>query len=222
MFQQDKVPAYVDALDPEDERRISRLLPRLNTHHKQFFFASRPIFVEGYFDQQLFTLIQEKRGMLLGASGTSIIDVTGKEELNLFFGLCKQLRIDAQFISDLDSLTDGKLRRSVSRDERCKAYLQDVGLGEDLMRPLGEMERDIGQCLDEIESKTSMAASITDTSLQPFLDALSSASNVADKRLVFLLGMRNARDQIRELFPEQTGRLNFIEGRLTKLFEAFE
>ena len=111
----------MNTLDPNDELTIGRLIPRLNTHHKQFFFASRPIFVEGYFDQQLFTLIQEKRGLPLGASGTSIIDVSGKEELDLFFRLCKKLKIDAQFISDLDLIFRGRVRQSVTQDDRYKA-----------------------------------------------------------------------------------------------------
>ncbi len=119
VFQPDKLPAYIDQLESEDEWRIKRLLPRLNTHHKQFFFASRPIFVEGYFDQQMFSLIQEKRGKLLGASGSCIIDVGGKDELDLFFRLCKKLNINAQFIVDLDILIKGKLRQSISKDDRC-------------------------------------------------------------------------------------------------------
>lgn len=143
VFRHGKVPTYVDGLAPEDERTISRLLPRLNTHHKQFFFASRPIFVEGYFDQQIFTLIEEKRGILLGASGSSIIDVSGKPELDLFFRLCGKLRIEAQFIADLDVLTQGKLRQSVSQDDRCQAYSQEEGLGENSSIPLGEMENKV-------------------------------------------------------------------------------
>ncbi len=122
VFQQRKLPAYVKALDPEDEWSLSRPLPRLNTHHKQFFFASRPIFVEGYFEQQLLTLIQENRGILIGASGSSIIDVSGKNELDLFFRLCKMLKVDGQFIADLDVLVEGNLRQSASRDVRCKTY----------------------------------------------------------------------------------------------------
>lgn len=96
VFQPNKLPAYVRQLDAEDEWRIKKVLPRLNTHHKQFFFASRPIFVEGYFDQQLFALIQERRGKMLGASGSCLIDVGGKDELDVFFRLCKALKIDAQ------------------------------------------------------------------------------------------------------------------------------
>lgn len=102
VFQPDRIPAFIDQMDGDDEWKVKRLLPRLNTHHKQFFFASNPIFVEGYRDQQLFTLIQEKRGKLLGASGSCIIDVGGKEDLDLFYRLCKKLNIDAKFITDLD------------------------------------------------------------------------------------------------------------------------
>ncbi len=207
VFQPGKVPAYVDTLDQDDEWKISRLLPRLNTHHKQFFFASRPIFVEGYFDQQLFTLIQEKREVLLGASGTSIIDVSGKDELDLFFRLCKKLDINAQFIADLDVLIRGRLRQSISHDDRCKAYLRGEGLGEDLMAPLGEMERWINDCLTTIEPKLGSEPSI-DSSLQPFVEALNKVSaeeetgdRLKAKQYVFLLGLRRMRAQIESLIP---------------------
>ncbi|NJD54759.1 MAG: hypothetical protein FIB07_18120 [Candidatus Methanoperedens sp.] len=147
VFQPDKPPSYVNQLDGDDEWKIKRLLPRLNTHHKQFFFASRPIFVEGYTDQQLFTLIQEKRGKLLGAAGVCIIDVGGKDELDFFFRLCKKLNIDAQFITDLDTSICGKLRQSVSQDTRCTEYLQEEGLGLNLMSSIGEVLTAIDDCL---------------------------------------------------------------------------
>ena len=61
LFQPQKPPTFVDTLEEQDEFLLKRFLPRLNTHHKQFFFSDRPVFVEGYTDQQLFTLIQESR-----------------------------------------------------------------------------------------------------------------------------------------------------------------
>lgn len=221
VFHQSKPPAYVDTLRGNDEWKISRLLPRLNTHHKQFFFATRPIFVEGYFDQQLFTLIQEKRDMLLGASGASIIDVSGKEELDLFYRLCKKLKIDAQFISDLDVLTQGNLRQSVSQDDRCRAYLQAEGLSEDLMKPLGDTESLVSDCIREVESKPDLPVS-TDADLKEFIDALIGATEDKDKRYVFLLGLRHVNRQLKDLLPTQAGKLNLIEGRLTRLIKAFE
>jgi len=220
VFQPNKLPAYIDQLEGENERRIKRLLPRLNTHHKQFFFASRPIFVEGYFDQQIFSLIQEKRGKLLGASGSCIIDVGGKDELDLFFRICKKFNMDAQFIADLDMLLKGKLRQSVSEDERCRVYLQEEGLGTDLMHVIGEAETAISECLNELELK------LTDTSestlpLQ-FRDALSKSSEPEIKRYVFLVGLKYIREQIKSLISSNTEKLNFIEGRLQKIIQAFK
>ena len=221
VFQPDKLPMFIEQLGEEDEWRIKRLLPRLNTHHKQFFFASRPIFVEGYFDQQIFSLIQEKRGKLLGASGSCIIDVGGKDELDLFFRICKKLNIDAQFITDLDVLIKGKLRQSVSEDERCRVYLQNEGLEIDMMRAIGDIEQTIDDCVSELGTKLATLSASNDA-LQNFSDALSKATELDKKRYVFLIGLRYIREQIKSLIESKTEKLSFIEGRLQKIIQAFK
>lgn len=221
VFQPDKLPACIDQLEDEDEWRIKRLLPRLNTHHKQFFFSSRPIFVEGYCDQQIFGLIQEKRGKLLGASGSCIIDVGGKDELDLFFRICKKSNIDAQFIADLDAVTKGKLRQSVSEDDRCRDYLQSEGIGTDLMQVIGEAEKAISECLSELDSKS------TDTSelnppLQDFRNALSKESELKKKRYVFLVGLKYHGEQVKGLISSKAQTLSYLEGKLQKIIQAFK
>jgi len=221
VFQPDKLPACIDRLEYEDEQRIKRLLPRLNTHHKQFFFASRPIFVEGYFDQQIFSLIQEKRGKLLGASGSCNIDVGGKDELDLFFRICKELNINAQFITDLDILFKGKLRQSVSEDNRCRDYLQKEGLGTNLMQVIGEAERAISDCLNELA--TNLTEHIESNSeLQIFREALLKVSELEKKRYIFLVGLKHIGDQIKSLIKSKATQLSFIEGRLQKVIQAFK
>jgi hypothetical protein len=228
VFQPDRLPAFIDQLEAEDKRRIKRLLPRLNTHHKQFFFASRPIFVEGYFDQQIFNLIQEKRGKLLGASGSCIIDVGGKDELDLFFRICKKLNIDAQFIADLDILTKGKLRQSVSNDDRCRVYLQDEGLAINLMDMVGEAENAINECLSELEPKLTGTSELNPP-LQNFRDALSKAnelenktSKLKKKQYIFLIGLKYTGEQIKGLISSNAEKLSFIEGRVQKIIQAFK
>ena len=221
VFQSDKLPACIDQLEGEDEWRIKRLLPRLNTHHKQFFFASRPIFVEGHSDQQIFTLIQEKRGKLLGASGSCIIDVGGKDELDVFFRICKKLNVDAQFITDLDMLIKGKLRQSVSEDDRCRDYLQSEGLETNLMQVIGEAERTISECLSEIEPKLTDTSDLN-SSLQNFRDALFKVSELEKKRYVFLVGLKYLGEQIDGLVSSNAEKLSYIEGRLQKIIQAFK
>lgn len=221
VFQPDRLPAFIESLESEDEWRIKRLLPRLNTHHKQFFFASRPIFVEGYFDQQIFSLAQEKRGKLLGASGSCIIDVGGKDELDLFFRICKKLSVDAQFITDLDILTKGKLRQSVSEDDRCQVYLQKEGLGTDLKHVIGEAEKAIDECLNELEPKLTESSELN-SPLQIFRDALLKESELEKKRYIFLVGLKYIGGQIKNLVESNADKLSFIEGRLQKVIQVFK
>lgn len=221
VFQPDKLPACIDQLEAEDEWRIKRLLPRLNTHHKQFFFASHPIFVEGYFDQQIFSLIQEKRGKLLGASGSCIIDVGGKDELDLFFRICKQLNIDARFITDLDILIKGKLKQSVSADDRCRAYLQAEGLGTNLMQIIGETTRAIDNCLNELESKLTGTVE-ANPPLQDFGEMLGKVTELEKRRYVFLVGLKYLSGQIKGFISDNAEQLNLIGGRLQKIIQGFE
>jgi AAA domain, putative AbiEii toxin, Type IV TA system len=105
IFHQDSVPTFVGILSDQDEYFLKRLLPRLNTHHKQFFFAGRPIFVEGYTDQQLFSLIQEGRSRLLGATGACFIDVNGKGEQDFFFKSMRSLFLILMFLPEAASET---------------------------------------------------------------------------------------------------------------------
>jgi AAA domain, putative AbiEii toxin, Type IV TA system len=125
IFQVDKLPKYIEKIEPEDEYKLRQALPQINAHHKQLFFSSKPIFVEGYRDQQIFSLIQERRGKFVGSSGSTFIDVNGKDVLDLFYRLCKQLSIECLLIVDLDVLIAGKIRDSISKDERSRKYLQE-------------------------------------------------------------------------------------------------
>jgi len=221
VFQPDKLPTCIDQVENEDEWRIKRLLPRLNTHHKQFFFASRPIFVEGYYDQQIFTLIQEKRGKFLGASGSCIIDVGGKDELDLFFRMCKKLNINAQFITDLDAIINGKLRQSVSKDSHCRNFLQNEGLGTDFMSVVGETEKMIDCYLKDIELKLKDNDG-SNSSLENFQEALHNADNLEKKRYIFLIGLNFVEEQIKSLVPDGTEKVDSIKGKFQKIIEAFK
>jgi hypothetical protein len=219
IFQPDKLPRYIDNLeDSDDEYRITRLLPRLNTHHKQFFFATRPIFVEGYFDQQVFTLIEEKREKILGSSGTCFIDVGGKEELDLFFRLCRKLNINAQFITDLDLLFEGKLRQTVLNDSRCSTYIQTHGINNEKL--LGELEQILNKHLLELSLITPDGT--FNEPLKVFLSMISREPDEAKKRNLLFIGLMNYRESIQSIIPKINEDLPFIDGRISKIFEAFK
>jgi len=99
-----KKPSFIENLEPTDEEKIKQIIPKLNVHHKQLFFANTPIFVEGIFDAQFIKAIQEKRGVSLEGSGSTVIDVGGNEQLSSYYLLSKLLGKKSLFIYDLDSI----------------------------------------------------------------------------------------------------------------------
>jgi hypothetical protein len=226
VFQTGKKPSFISSLDIDDLYKVKRLLPRLNTHHKQFFFSSAPIFVEGYTDQQLFSLIQERRGRLIGASGSCLIDVTGKDEMALFFRLCKSLGIESRYIADLDVLFGGNLRQMASQDERCKKYLQEQGLGLDAMSVIGQLERPLADCIKALEAITVSATS--PPGLAQMQEAFKAADKEVDpgkaaakKRYVMLVGALNHLGWLSSLLPNEEQTLTLICGRAKQVIEAF-
>lgn len=225
VFVPGRPPTFIARLDPEDEYKVRRLIPRLNTHHKQFFFSTRPVFVEGYQDQQLYALIQERRGRFMGAWGASIIDVGGKDELDLFFRVCRQLAIDGHFIADLDVIFEGNLRQSVASDERCRQFVQQKGLGTDLMRIVGELERAIGRCVEALVPALDQRTAC-DPGLHELRDALASTERSEDdlprKRRVLAIALARARPILERLLPTHSDDLYFIQGRLEQICLAME
>lgn len=117
-------PTHIEDLSREDEALFKRFLPRFNTYHKQFFFSDNQIFVEGYTDQQMFTYLLPFVENKANITGTSVIDVGGKDELGVFCKVCSLIGTDARIITDLDSLFSGKLRDVVCKDERVEGWLE--------------------------------------------------------------------------------------------------
>lgn len=214
-------PNYVDTLDVQDEYILNKFLPRFNTHHKQFFFSPNPVFVEGYTDQQIITLLFDKLNYNISASGSSIIDVGGKDELAVFFRLCKKLKIKARIIADLDSFFKGKLREVAQNDEFCIKHIQENGLGTDLANLIGELDRKLKSVADEIITKTTNNEDIIH-----LINYLKPIIGIADKRNVVITAMLMAlvkfKDKIIALvsLPQQ-GEINYILPRFKHLLEAF-
>lgn len=213
IFHASEAPTCIDDLNVQDEYSLKRLLPRLNTHHKQFFFAHRPIFVEGHTDQQLFTLIQESRAKLLGASGACFIDVNGKDEQDFFFRLCRHLKIDAQFISDLDVLTRGNFRNSISDDPRSKDFVSAQGIGTDFMDAIREFYKKLDILSGAIEA--SVAPDLADTK-----SALQQAPSTDTRRYRTLIAAVHRKDVLRRNLPERVGEIDYVVAKVTGISEA--
>lgn len=218
VFQPNKIPTYIDKISSDDEYKVNALLPRLNTHHKQFFFSSKPIFVEGNTDQQIFSLIQEKRGKFVGASGSTFIDVNGKDELDLFFRLCKELSIDCRMIVDLDMVLDGRLRESVSSDKRTQEFLQKQGISPNFFKGLSEIWQKLDECVAEF-LKIFLTLANPSSEIDKLYQILLGKEKT-DCRYPFLLAIQRIQDELQVTIPNQKGNLEFIHGRIKQIIEA--
>lgn len=152
-----QMPTFIKSedLDEQDKYVLKKFLPRFNTHHKQFFFSPNPVFVEGYTDQQIISLLFEKTGLNIAASGTSVIDVGGKDELAVFYKLCNLLHINCRIITDYDALYRGRLREYLCNSEIVRSRFNEKGFGFDVSNCIGEIERllvKIGDALNQNEA----------------------------------------------------------------------
>ena len=216
-----QMPTYIKAgdLNAQDEYVLSRFLPRFNTHHKQFFFSPNPVFVEGYTDQQIITLLLEKTGLNIAASGSSVIDVGGKDELAVFYKLCHKLSIDCRIIADYDALLRGKLRECFGADEAVKKSFVDKGYGTDPNTCIGSLETSLVAIGDELNSSSS-----TDMDLNHILSYLQplyadKAHHLDAIRDIVLLSVVRFSDKMKILIPIKAADIDLA---LTRIFSYID
>ncbi|MDR1878490.1 MAG: AAA family ATPase [Bacteroidales bacterium] len=219
-----QMPTYIknEDLDRQDEYILKRFLPRFNTHHKQFFFSPNPVFVEGYTDQQIIALLFEQSELNIAASGSSIIDVGGKDELGVFFKLCNKLGIDCRIIADYDAFFRGKIREVAQIDSRVTNFFNQHGLGADISNGIGELEHKLKGIADNIITKTS-----TDSDILGLINYLKPIINNADKRhdviCSIYLALIRFKNKIKTIVDtSKYADVDFIEPRFNKICESFE
>ncbi len=152
VFQSGRPPTAVGELEEWEATVLKRLLPRLNTHHKQFFFSTHPVFVEGYTDCQFFSALQYLRNVPLGANGVTFIDVGGTSELELFLRLSRKLGLNGRVIADLDCLFDGRLRDAIGEVPTCAAAITNAGLGASMAEAIQRLVQKLDSIYRQIET----------------------------------------------------------------------
>lgn len=219
-----EMPSYVkdNDLNGQDEYVIKKFLPRFNTHHKQFFFSPNPVFVEGYTDQQFITLLFEKSGLNIAASGSSVIDVGGKDELAVFYKLCMILHIKCRIIADYDALFRGKLREYICATSCIKQKFIEHGFGPDIAGCIGGIERSLTQIADCIESSTSVHVDVKKIS-----DKLKDLYNNKDKNKdsikdIVLLSLYRYKDSILSEIPQTSDDVNSVLAKHKSYLECLK
>lgn len=156
-------PSFIENLNSTDEEKIKQIIPKLNVHHKQLFFANTPIFVEGIFDAQFIKAIQEKRGVSLEGSGSTVIDVGGNEQLSSYYLLSKLLGKKSLFIYDLDSIFfSSQLRVNAEESDDINQFLVELGIGSTFQDLWGQFNKTLSKLKEELKDKNSVYKSYID------------------------------------------------------------
>lgn len=217
-------PTYIkkDDLDEQDRYVLKKFLPRFNTHHKQFFFSPNPVFVEGYTDQQIISLLFEKTGLNIAASGSSVIDVGGKDELAVFYKLCNLLHINCRVISDYDALFRGKLREYFCNSDIVQQRFIENGFGSNISNCIGEMERlliKIGEALNNNTSENESVKKIVDRLHTLYADKRNNIEAIKD---VILLSLYRFKDLIEEVQPDIKNDVETVLAKHNRYLECIK
>lgn len=219
-----QMPTYIreEDLDEQDKYILKKFLPRFNTHHKQFFFSPNPVFVEGYTDQQIITLLFEKTEQNIAASGSSVIDVGGKDELAVFYKLCSKLGINCRIIADYDAFYRGKLREIICQNPNIQHAFIENALGDNISKNIGELERLLSNLSNELISQTS-----TDPDISKVITKLVELYKEKDKNIsqildVVHLSLYRIKDKIISLLPHKENDINSFLVKHKKQIECIK
>ncbi|TLG77872.1 TOPRIM nucleotidyl transferase/hydrolase domain-containing protein [Methylocystis sp. B8] len=212
-------PRFIGALQEAESDRLVSLIPRLNVHHKQLFFADNPIFVEGVSDAQLIEAIQERRKASITAAGSCLIDVGGCEEVTKYVELCRHYGKEAYFLFDLDSLFLGSLRQCLREDGSIAEFLAGLGLGTDFAIYCGALDRELTTAVRAIESIANAQGAVA--ALQTYFGTLlQDTKKLARQRVAVLAEMAGNRNALLPVLTDQL--IANIEGRLRQVQAALQ
>lgn len=221
--QKHSIPRQILDLDEGATERLSSLVPRLNVHHKQFFFSDNPVFVEGILDAQFIGTLQNARGVSVAAAGSCIIDAGGCEEVNRYLELCIKFGKEAHFLYDLDSLFSGNLRACLRGDGTVANFLAEAGLGNDFARYCGELDRRLTALIDEVLRIRPGAPPLN--TLVEYFDTLGAreewnGKHLGRARVALLTALSRDREAMAILLTQAS--ISDVEGRLSRIVSALD
>lgn len=214
-------PSHLFNFSEEELNSISSIIPRLNVHHKQLFFAETTVFVEGIFDAQFIKSVQEFRGVSMEGSGSCVIDVGGNSEIAHYHKLIEAYNKKAIYIYDLDSIFLRSLRHNADTDIKIKEFLAQIGAGDEFQKYCGELEKSITKLVNELKGKTSTNQNINN--LIKYFDRILASSDkdkIKKTRVAFLVHLNKYRESLVEEFTEI--KITAIEGKFNNIVSALK
>lgn len=207
-------PSFIENLEPTDEEKIKQIIPKLNVHHKQLFFANTPIFVEGIFDAQFIKAIQEKRGVSLEGSGSTVIDVGGNEQLSSYYLLSKLLGKKSLFIYDLDSIFfSSQLRINAEGSDEINQFFIGLGIGGNFKDIWGSFSKTLENLKSELRNKDSVYKS--------HIEQLDDDKKAKKESYALLVYLKYFRDEANEKVTNPT-QIDLLLKQLENVIKSFE
>jgi len=107
---------------------VQALLPRLGQSHRDAFFASRPVLVEGPSDEIICNYLDNRFELYLGTAGAQIVPVIGKGQMPAVSKLMRLIGKPPVILADLDSVTDDTTLVSLFNNEpNGRTIAEDAG-----------------------------------------------------------------------------------------------
>jgi len=174
--------------EPHIDKEVQEVLPRMTEQHRAFFFAQRPIFVEGYFDAAVIAAIQRAMGVSAEAAGSCLIPSLGKEEAGRYLMLCNSLGKRAVFIFDLDALFDRRLRIGATQNPDMALRIASAGHGkyEDLV---GQLQRALTSAIAKFEAVPEGQLPPSLQGLREFMKSHQGADHLDKRRFALLVAL---------------------------------
>jgi len=211
-----KKPSFIENLELIDEEKIKLIIPKLNVQHKQLFFANSPIFVEGIFDAQFIKAIQEKRGVSLEGSGSTVIDVGGNEQLSSYYLLSKLFGKTSLFIYDLDSVFfSSQLRVNAEESDAINQFLVQLGIGSNFQAIWGQFNKILSSLKEELKNKNSI--------YKTYIDEISTDDNKKAKKesYALLIFCKYYKDEVERLVANAS-QVDLLLKQLENVVKSFE
>ncbi|KXH88043.1 MULTISPECIES: AAA family ATPase [Bacillus] len=122
-------PLQISRDRPElKKQKIIELISRIGQAHKEAFFSSKPILVEGHSDMIICNFLNGQLGYNIETSGGYIIPIIGKGEIPAVVKLMSLMGKKPVVLADLDLLADGISFISVfSENEEIKKLMEEKG-----------------------------------------------------------------------------------------------
>ncbi|MDF9747941.1 ATP-dependent nuclease [Natrinema salsiterrestre] len=211
-------PFSIDEFDDEDEYHIQRLLPRLNTRHKEVLFSRRPILVEGYTDEQIYIHAIEKHHEIADDPESALIGVGGKNDIDAFLRFCCNLGLQPRFIADLDTLFSGNLIQTTAQFDRVREKAQNSGLDSDLMNAIGTVKQKLNNFVDSIQEDDEI--STRDEIVQELKEELDATEESAKQQYMMLRALYIKQDAFTPLLD--SGAVRFVQGRVDQILDLLD